>query len=154
GDSVSKLPAGFRTIGKSDTCPHAAVADEKRKLYGVQFHPEVVHTPDGKQIISNFILNIAECKNDWTMAAFREEAIDAIRKQVAPDERVICGVSGGVDSTVVAGLLHAAIGDQLTCIFVDTGLMRLNEAEEVVGLFRDHFNIPLVHEKAADLFVS
>ncbi|MEZ0261447.1 MAG: glutamine-hydrolyzing GMP synthase [Alphaproteobacteria bacterium] len=153
GDSVSKIPDGFKVIGKSDTCPYAAVADEKRKLYGVQFHPEVVHTPEGKQIISNFILKIAGCKNDWTMAAFKEETIEAIRKQVGK-ERVICGVSGGVDSTVVAGLLHAAIGDQLTCIFVDTGLMRQNEGEEVVDLFRNHFNIPLVHEKAGALFLD
>ena len=153
GDSVSALPRGFSTIGKSDTCPHAAVADEERKFYGVQFHPEVVHTPEGKEIIANFVLKIAGCKNDWTMAAFKDEMIEAIRKQVG-SERVICGVSGGVDSTVVAGLLHAAIGDQLTCIFVDTGLMRLNEGEEVVDLFRNHFNIPLVHEKAGDLFLE
>ena len=153
GDSVQKLPEGFKTIGKSDTCAHAAVADEKRHLYGVQFHPEVVHTPEGKQIISNFILKIAKCKNDWTMATFKDEAIEAIRKQVGKD-RVICGVSGGVDSTVVAGLLHEAIGDQLTCIFVDTGLMRLNEAQEVVSLFRDHFNIPLIHEEAEEIFLK
>ncbi len=115
--------------------------------------PEVVHTPEGKQILSNFVLKIAGCKNDWTMALFKDEAIELIRKQVGK-ERVICGVSGGVDSTVVAALLHAAIGEQLTCIFVDTGMMRLNEAAEVVGLFRDHFNIPLVHEHAPDIFLD
>ncbi len=153
GDSVSAIPSGFRTIAKTDSCPFAGVADEKRRLYGVQFHPEVVHTPEGKQILSNFVLKIAGCKNDWTMANFKEEMIAAIRAQVGQG-RVICGVSGGVDSTVVAALLHAAIGDQLTCVFVDTGMMRLNEASEVVSLFRDHFNIPLVHENAEGLFLE
>lgn len=153
GDSVTTLPDGFVTLATTPTCPHAVVADETRKFYGVQFHPEVIHTPKGKDILQNFALKIAGCKNDWTMSSFRDEVIDLIRAQVGT-EKVICGVSGGVDSTVVAALLHAAIGDQLTCIFVDTGLMRQNEAAEVVELFRDHFNIPLVHEKAEDLFLE
>ncbi len=153
GDSVKDLPQGFKTIASNDSCPHAAVADETRKLYGVQFHPEVVHTPQGKELLQNFVLKIAGCKNDWTMTAFRDEIIEQVRAQVGT-ERVICGVSGGVDSTVVAALLHAAIGEQLTCVFVDTGLMRKNEATEVVELFRDHFNIPLIHEEAEELFLT
>ncbi len=153
GDSVTALPAGFNAIACTATCPYAAVADEKRKFYGVQFHPEVVHTPDGTRMLKNFLLDIAGCSADWTMAAFRDESIAKIRAEVGKG-RVICGVSGGVDSTVVAALLHEAIGDQLTCIFVDTGLMRHNEAAEVVGLFRDHFNIPLIHEDAGALFLD
>ena len=153
GDSVVKIPDGFKVIAQNESCPFAAIADEKRRFYGVQFHPEVVHTPEGKHILENFVLKIAGCRNDWTMASFKDEIIGLIRKQVG-NERVICGVSGGVDSTVVAALLHAAIGDKLVCIFVDTGLMRHNEAEEVVGLFRNHFNIPLVHEDASELFLE
>lgn len=153
GDSVKTLPAGFETIAASDSCPHAAVANPARGLYGVQFHPEVAHTPEGAKLLRNFVIDIAQCKADWSMAHFRDEIIASLRAQVGTG-RVICGVSGGVDSTVVAALLHAAIGEQLTCVFVDTGLMRQNEAAEVVSLFRDHFNVPLVHENAEDLFLS
>jgi GMP synthase (glutamine-hydrolysing) len=119
----------------------------------VQFHPEVVHTPHGAELLKNFTHGVAGCKGDWTMAAFREQEIAKVRRQVG-DGRVICGLSGGVDSSVVAVLLHEAIGDQLTCVFVDTGMMRMGEADEVVGLFRDHYNISLVHRDAADLFLG
>lgn len=153
GDSVTRLPDGFKTIGVTAGCPQAAVADDTRRFYGVQFHPEVIHTVEGAKLLGNFVTGICGCKGDWTMGAYKDEMIAAIRAQVG-SERVICGVSGGVDSTVTAALLHAAIGDQLTCIFVDTGLMRKDEASEVVGLFRDHFNIPLVHEAAGDLFLG
>ncbi|MEI6558631.1 MAG: glutamine-hydrolyzing GMP synthase [Rhodospirillaceae bacterium] len=153
GDRVTALPEGFRVVGISDGAPFAAIADEARRYYGVQFHPEVVHTPDGSRLLANFIHKIAGCTGDWTMAAFRDAAIAKIRAQVGHG-RVICGLSGGVDSTVAAVLLHEAIGDQLTCIFVDTGLMRLDEAEEVVGLFRDHYNIPLVHVEAGAQFLG
>ena len=129
------------------------IADEKRKLYGIQFHPEVVHTPRGAEMISNFVINIAGIKPDWNMHAFREREIAKIRAQVGKG-RVICGLSGGVDSSVAAVLIHEAIGDQLTCIFVDTGLMRAGEADEVVSLFRGHYNIPLIHAEAAELFLG
>jgi GMP synthase (glutamine-hydrolysing) len=129
------------------------VADEGRHYYGVQFHPEVMHTPQGSLLIRNFVRDIAGCQADWTMGAFREEAIARIRAQVGKG-RVICGLSGGVDSAVAAVLIHEAIGEQLTCVFVDHGLMRAGEADEVVTLFRDSYNIPLVHVRAEDMFVS
>lgn len=153
GDRVVSLPEGFRIVGKSDGAPYAFIADDKRHFYGVQFHPEVVHTPHGSQLIKNFTHDVCGCAGDWTMAAFREEIIAKIRKQVG-SEKVICGLSGGVDSSVTAVLLHEAIGDQLTCIYVDTGLMRAGESDQVVDLFRNHYNIPLIHENASELFLG
>lgn len=153
GDRVTKLPDGFAVIGTSANAPFAAVADEARRFYAVQFHPEVVHTPDGAKLIANFVHRIAGLKSDWTMAAYRREMIDKIRAQVG-DKKVICGLSGGVDSTVAAVLIHEAIGDQLTCVLVDHGLMRLGEADQVVSLFRDHYNIPLVHVDAEETFLD
>ncbi len=153
GDRVTRLPEGFRVIAASENAPMAAIADEVRRYYGLQFHPEVVHTPDGAKLLANFVHKVAGLKSDWTMAAFRGEAIAAIRKQVG-DGRVLCGLSGGVDSAVAAVLIHEAIGDRLTCVFVDHGLLRLGEAEEVVRLFRDHYNIPLHHVEAEALFLG
>ncbi|MFC7290679.1 glutamine-hydrolyzing GMP synthase [Hirschia litorea] len=151
GDRVTKMADGFEIIAVSENAPLAVVADETRNFYGTQFHPEVVHTPRGAQMLKNFVHDIAGMTGDWTMAAFREEAVKAIREQVG-DGKVICGLSGGVDSSVAAVLLHEAIGEQLTCVFVDTGLMRHGEADEVVTLFKDHYNIPLVHVDAGDIF--
>ena len=153
GDRVTKLPDGFRVIAASENAPLAAIADEARRYYGVQFHLEVVHTPDGAKLLSNFVHKVAGLKSDWTMAAFRGEAIAAIRRQVG-DGRVLCGLSGGVDSAVAAVLIHEAIGERLTCVFVDHGLLRQGEAEEVVRLFRDHYNIPLHHVEAEELFLG
>ena len=153
GDRVTSLPTGFNVVGVSDGAPFAAIADDERKFYGVQFHPEVAHTPHGAALLKNFTHIIAGCAGDWTMAAFKNQAIAKVREQVK-DGRVICGLSGGVDSSVVAVLLHEAIGDQLTCVFVDTGMMREGEANEVVGLFRDHYNIPLIHRDATELFLG
>ncbi len=153
GDRVIELPEGFVVTATSGNAPYAAIADEARKFYGVQFHPEVVHTPDGAKIISNFVHKVVGLEGDWTMASFKETAIAAIRAQVGPG-RVICGLSGGVDSSVLAVLLHEAIGDQLTCVFVDHGLMRLNEAKQVVDLFRNHYNIKLIHKDVADMFLG
>jgi GMP synthase (glutamine-hydrolysing) len=153
GDRVTRLPEGFGVIAASDGAPYAAIADERRRFYGVQFHPEVVHTPDGAKLLANFVHRIAGLAGDWTMAQFREEAVARIRQDVG-DGRVICGLSGGVDSAVAAVLIHEAIGERLTCIFVDHGLLRQNEADEVVALFRGHYNIPLVHADASDAFLG
>src|SRR5205085_5305418 len=150
GDRVDALPSGFRTVASSEGAPYAAIADDSRRFYGVLFHPEVVHTPQGARLLHNFTHGVAGCRGDWTMALFRSQAIDKIRRQVGRDH-VVCGLSGGVDSAVTAVLLHEAIGDQLTCIFVDTGLLRAGEADEVVSLFRGHYNIPLVHCNAGGL---
>src|SRR5579863_9903488 len=153
GDRVEELPDGFRVVAVSEGAPFAVIADDKRRFYGTMFHPEVVHTPHGAALLRNFTHRVALCGGDWSMAAFRGEAIARIRAQVGKG-RVICGLSGGVDSSVAAVLLHEAIGDQLTCIFVDTGLMRAGEAAEVVSLFRGHYNIPLIHVNASELFLS
>jgi GMP synthase (glutamine-hydrolysing) len=153
GDRVTRLPDGFRVIAASENAPMAAIANEQRRYYGVQFHLEVAHTPDGAKLLSNFVHKVAGLKSDWTMAAFRGEAVAAIRRQVA-DGRVLCGLSGGVDSAVAAVLIHEAIGENLVCVFVDHGLLRLGEAEEVVRLFRDHYNIPLHHVEASELFLG
>ena len=153
GDRVTELPQGFEVIAASPNAPYAATADEARRYYAVQFHPEVVHTPDGAKLISNFVHKIAGLKGDWTMAAYKEQAIAAIREQVGSG-KVICGLSGGVDSSVAALLIHEAVGDQLTCILVDHGVMRKDEAAQVVAMFREHYNIPLVHVDASDTFIS
>ena len=153
GDRVTRLPEGFSVKATSENAPFAVATDEARRIYTTMFHPEVVHTPDGAKLISNFVHKVAGLRSDWTMAAFRGEAIASIRKQVGQG-RVLCGLSGGVDSAVAAVLIHEAIGDRLTCVFVDHGLMRMGEAEQVVGLFRDHYNIPLVHVDASDMFIG
>ena len=153
GDRVTKLPPGFRMVGRSESAPFAAIADETRNYYGVQFHPEVHHTPHGRQLLRNFTHGVAGLSGGWSMKGFRQAEIDRIRAQVGQG-KVICGLSGGVDSSVAAAIIHEAIGDQLTCIFVDSGLLRLGEAEEVVLQYRDRFNIKLVHRDAADLFLG
>ena len=153
GDRITKMPPGFVVAGTSPNAPFAVIQDEQRKYYGLMFHPEVVHTPDGAKLLRNFVRKVAGLHGDWTMRAFREEAIEKIRRQVGRG-RVICGLSGGVDSAVAAVLIHEAIGDQLTCVFVDHGLLRLDEARTVVDLFRGHYNIPLVHVDASRQFLG
>lgn len=152
GDRVTALAPGFEVIGTSPNAPFAMIADESRRFYAVQFHPEVHHTPNGRTMLENF-LRLAGFTGDWTMAGYRAEAVRRIREQVG-DAKVICGLSGGVDSSVAAVLIHEAIGDQLTCVFVDHGLLRLGEAEEVVTMFRDHYNIPLIHADESELFLG
>ncbi len=153
GDRVTRLPPGFRVVGVSEGAPYAAIADDHRRFYGLQFHPEVVHTPHGAALLRNFTHAVAGCRGDWTMANFRAGAIERIRRQVGQG-RVVCGLSGGVDSSVAAVLIHEAVGDALACIFVDHGLMRAGEAEEVVRTFRDRFNIRLIHRDASDRFLA
>jgi GMP synthase (glutamine-hydrolysing) len=153
GDRVTKLPDGFRVIGTSSNAPIAMIADETRRFYATQFHLEVVHTPHGAALLRNFVRNICGCRGDWTMRAFKAEAMEKIRAQVG-DRRVICGLSGGVDSAVTAVLIHEAIAEQLTCVFVDHGLLRLGEAEKVIALFRESYNIPLVHVDAGATFLA
>ncbi|SIO17887.1 GMP synthase (glutamine-hydrolyzing) [Rhodovulum sp. ES.010] len=152
GDHVAEIAPGFEVLGTSPGAPFAITADRSRHFYAVQFHPEVHHTPNGRTLYENFV-RMAGFTGDWTMGAYREEAIEKIRAQVG-DAKVICGLSGGVDSSVAAVLIHEAIGDQLTCVFVDQGLLRHNEAEEVVSMFRDHYNIPLIHADESELFLT
>ncbi|MEM8631877.1 MAG: glutamine-hydrolyzing GMP synthase [Pseudomonadota bacterium] len=152
GDHVAALAPGFDVFGTSPGAPFAITADTARNFFAVQFHPEVHHTPNGARLYENFV-RLAGFKGDWTMGAYRDEAIAKIRAQVG-DGKVICGLSGGVDSSVAAVLIHEAIGDQLTCVFVDHGLLRQDEAEEVVAMFRDNYNIPLIHADESALFLS
>lgn len=152
GDHVSELAPGFEVFGVSPNAPFAITADQGRNFFAVQFHPEVHHTPNGKTLYENFV-RLAGFTGDWTMGAYKDDAIEKIREQVG-DKKVICGLSGGVDSSVAAVLIHEAIGDQLTCVFVDHGLLRLNEADEVVSMFRDHYNIPLIHADETELFLG
>lgn len=142
GDQISELGPQFETLATTPTCPHAAVVHKKKAFHGVQFHPEVTHTPKGSQILQNFLYNICDCDGDWQMSNFVEETLQQVTDQVGGDH-VICGLSGGVDSSVVAALLHKAIGKQLTCIFVDNGLLRKNEREGVIATFADHFHMDL-----------
>jgi GMP synthase (glutamine-hydrolysing) len=153
GDRIDAIPVSFQVVARTPSAPYAAVADEKRRFYGVQFHPEVHHTRDGARLLRNFTHRVAGCDGAWTMKAFLAEEIARVRNIVGRG-RVICGLSGGVDSAVVAALLHEAIGEQLTCVFVDTGLLRQGEADEVVAEFRGHRNVPLVHKDASELFIG
>jgi len=154
GDHVASLPDGFDVIASSTGAPYAVIANEERRYYGVQFHPEVVHTDGGVEMLRNFALSICRVEATWSMAAYRAQAVKTIREQVGEEGRVICGLSGGVDSSVAAILIHEAIGERLTCVFVDHGLLRKGEADEVVNLFGRHYNIPLIHADASDMFLG
>ena len=153
GDKVTQFAPGFEIVAVSDGAPFAVIADEARRFYGTQFHPEVAHTPDGAKLIANFVHRVCGLAGDWTMAEFRKTKIAEIRAQVGTG-RVICGLSGGVDSSVAAILIHEAVGDQLTCVFVDHGLLRKGEREQVEAMFRDHYNIPLVVVDAEQRFMA
>jgi len=154
GDIVADLSDDFIPLAETDTCPYAAVRHAHQPFFGVQFHPEVTHTPHGGQIIRNFLYDICGCRGDWRLGSFVETTIASVRERVRPDERVICGLSGGVDSSVVAALLHRAIGDRLACIFVDNGVLRKNEASLVEATFRDHFRMDLHVVDAAESFLT
>jgi len=153
GDKVIEIPPGFSTVATTPTCPHAAMADEERKFYGVQFHPEVTHTRQGMRMLEHFVVQICGCETNWTPAKIIDDAVERLREQVGSD-KVILGLSGGVDSSVTAMLLHRAIGDQLTCVFVDNGLLRLNEAEQVMEMFGDHYGLNIIHVDAEDRFLD
>jgi len=153
GDRIEAMPEGFQRIAHTEHCPVAAMKDSDRRFYGVQFHPEVVHTPRGEEMLGNFLFSVCDCRPVWTMASFIETEVEDIRRKVG-DGRVICGLSGGVDSSVVAVLIHRAIGDQLTCVFVNNGLLRKGEAEKVVNLFTKHFKINLKYVDASDRFLD
>ncbi len=153
GDSVDRIPAGFRVTASTPTCPYTVVESDEKKFYGVQFHPEVVHSKEGMKMIRAFVLDIAKAKPDWNMGSFIDDAVEEIRRTVG-DKQVLCGLSGGVDSSVAALLIHKAIGDQLVCVFVNNGMLRKNEAENVINLFSKHFNIRLRYADAEDAFLS
>ena len=153
GDRVASIPEGFRQIARTDSCPYTAVEDRKRNFYGVQFHPEVVHSLEGQKMLRNFVIDICHANADWNMGSFINEAVDAIREEVG-DKNVLCGLSGGVDSSVAALLIHKAIGDQLVCVFVNNGMLRKGEAESVLSLFGQHFNIRLQYADAEDAFLA
>jgi len=153
GDKVTDIPASFNTVAITPSCPHAIIADEEKKFYGIQFHPEVTHTKQGLRLLERFIVDICGCEKLWTAASIIDDAIATIKEKVGDDE-VVLGLSGGVDSSVTAMLLHRAIGDKLTCVFVDNGLLRLNEAEQVMEMFGDHFGLNIIHVKGEDRFLS
>ena len=153
GDSVDRIPAGFRVTASTPTCPYTVVENDEKKFYGVQFHPEVVHSEEGMKIIRSFVLDIAKASPDWNMGSFIDDAVEEIRRTVG-DRQVLCGLSGGVDSSVAALLIHKAIGDQLVCVFVNNGMLRKNEAENVINLFTKHFNIRLRYADAEDAFLA
>lgn len=154
GDHIEKPPPGFRPLASSDNAPHAAAGDEARHWYGVQFHPEVVHTPHGRTLLHNFLYGVCGCAGDWTSDNLVAEAVERVREQIGPEQRAICALSGGVDSAVAALIVHRAIGERLTCVFVDNGLLRKGEAEQVVATFREHLHIPLIAVDATAEFLS
>ncbi len=153
GDHIMELPKGLEVIARTDNAPVAAVRDVEKQVYGLQFHPEVAHTPSGKQILKNFVIDICGCNPTWTPASFIDHELEAIRQKVGND-RVLCALSGGVDSTVVATIIHKAIGDQLTCVFVNNGLLRESEYEDVLTLYKDHLELPVVGVDASSLFLD
>lgn len=153
GDKVSAIPADFKTIAKTESCPYAIMSNEEKRFYGVQFHPEVTHTKQGLRLLENFVCNICGCEKLWTSASIIEDAIEKMREQIG-DDQVVLGLSGGVDSSVVAMLLHRAIGKQLTCVFVDNGLLRLNEGKQVMEMFGDHFGLNIIHVNAEQRFLD